>query len=65
MTEIIAFSDTPVCTCYLLSFGNLVVNPVHILLTENVLILSLEMKEKMTIHYKTCVSNVKHKPDIL
>ena len=29
----IAFSGTPV-TCYLLSFGNLVVHPVHFLLTE-------------------------------
>ena len=31
----IAFSSTPVI-CYLLSFGNLVVNPVHFLLTENI-----------------------------
>ena len=31
----IAFSGTPV-TCYLLSFGKLVVNPVHFLLTENI-----------------------------
>jgi hypothetical protein len=34
MTEIIAFSGIPVA-CYPLSFGNLVVNPVHFLLTEN------------------------------
>ena len=31
----IAFSDTPV-TCYLLSFGNVVVNSDHFLLTENI-----------------------------
>ena len=31
----IAFSGTP-STCYLLSFGNLIVNPVHFLLTENI-----------------------------
>ena len=31
----IAFSGTPV-TWYLLSFGNLIVNPAHFLLTENI-----------------------------
>ena len=31
----IVFSGTPF-TCYLLSFGNLIVNPVHFLLTENI-----------------------------
>jgi hypothetical protein len=31
----IAFSGTP-STCYLLSFRNLIVNPVHFLLTENI-----------------------------
>ena len=31
----VTFSGTPF-TCYLLSFGNLIVNPVHFLLTENI-----------------------------
>ena len=35
LTENTAFSGTPV-TCYILSFRNLVVNPVHFLSTENI-----------------------------
>ena len=35
LTEIIDLSGNPV-TCFMLSFGNLVVNPVQFLLTENI-----------------------------
>jgi len=35
VTEILTFSRTP-GTCYLWRFENLVLNPVHFLLTENI-----------------------------
>jgi hypothetical protein len=36
LTEIYSFFSGTLVTCYLLSFGYLVLNPVHFLLTENI-----------------------------
>ena len=50
----IAFSGTP-STCYLVSFGNLIVNPVHFLLTEKY------QKRQLRENYIILLSNSKYK----